>query len=442
LLETVRQYAYEKLAETGDAQRVRRYHAVFFLRLAEAEPELRGGRQETWLAYLEREHDNFRAALSWALERGEVELGLRLGGALGEFWYLSGHLGEGRRWLESTLTAGAGGSESARAKALIWAGSMRWILREQDDYERLTDLGEEGLALYRRLGNDAEVALALQTLAYAESQRNRLERATALAEEAIRLQRASADTGGIARSLPILGFVALARHEYDRAIALHEENLAIAREARDSFAIVVSLIQGALAYSGSDELRRARTLCEEGLSLAWRLKMMPLLAGHLHVSAILAGRQAAVAARLWGAAEALRESLNISLAPIELSYYGPLMDDARSQASEAAWEAAWNEGRSMSAEQAIDYALKSRASQHRENGASEPPDSYPAGLSAREVDVLKLVARGLTNAQVAKDLYISPNTVNRHLNSIYRKLGVNSRAAATSLAIETRLTAP
>jgi DNA-binding CsgD family transcriptional regulator len=319
---------------------------------------------------------------------------------------------------------------------------MRWILREQDDYERLTDLGEEGLALYRRLGNDAEVALALQTLAYAESQRNRLERATALAEEAIRLQRASADTGGIARSLPILGFVALARHEYDRAIALHEENLAIAREARDSFAIVVSLIQGALAYSGSDELRRARTLCEEGLSLAWRLKMMPLLAGHLHVSAILAGRQAAVAARLWGAAEALRESLNISLAPIELSYYGPLMDDARSQASEAAWEAAWNEGRSMSAEQAIDYALKSRASQHREDGASEPPDTYPAGLSAREVDVLKLVARGLTNAQIAKELFISPNTVNRHLNSIYRKLGVNSRAAATSLAIETRLTAP
>ena len=96
LLETVRQYAYEKLSEAGEAERVRRRHAVYFLRLAEeAEPELKGGQQETWLGYLEREHDNFRPALSWALERGEAEMALRLGGALGEFWYLAGHLGEG-----------------------------------------------------------------------------------------------------------------------------------------------------------------------------------------------------------------------------------------------------------------------------------------------------------------------------------------------------------
>ena len=186
LLEAVRQYAHEKLTGAGEEERLRQRHAAFFVRLAEeVEPELKGGHQETWLVYLEREHDNFRAALSWALERGGAELALRLAGALGEFWYLSGHLGEGRRWLESVLTAGAEGSEPARAKALTWAGAMRWITREQDDYERLTDLGEEGLALYRRLGNDAEVALALQTLAYAESQRNRLERASALAEEAI-----------------------------------------------------------------------------------------------------------------------------------------------------------------------------------------------------------------------------------------------------------------
>jgi len=186
LLEAVRQYAHEKLTGAGEEERLRQRHAAFFVRLAEeVEAELKGGHQETWLVYLEREHDNFRAALSWALERGGAELALRLAGALGEFWYLSEHLGEGRRWLESVLTAGAEGSEPARAKALTWAGAMRWITREQDDYERLTDLGEEGLALYRRLGNDAEVALALQTLAYAESQRNRLERASALAEEAI-----------------------------------------------------------------------------------------------------------------------------------------------------------------------------------------------------------------------------------------------------------------
>jgi len=436
LLETVRQYASEKLEVSGDAGEVRSRHATWFLALAEvAEPHLKGRGQEAWLERLEAEHDNFRAALSWALERGEVELGLRLGGALGEFWYLSGHLGEGRRWLELALTEGAGGPETARAKALTWAGAMRWITREEDDYERLADLGEEGLALYRKLGNDAEVALALQTLAYAESQRNLLERASALAEEALKLQRASADTGGVARSLPILGFVALARHEYDRAIALHEESLALAREARDSFAIVVSLIQGALAYSGSDDLRRARTLCEEGLSLAWQLKMMPLLAGHLHVSAVLAGRQAAVAARLWGAAEALRESLNISLAPIELSYYGPMIDAARSQASEAVWEAAWAEGRAMPPERAVEYALSTLESADKPSS----PTAYPANLSAREVEVLKLVAQGMTNARIARELYISPRTVNAHMGSIYHKIGSSTRAEAARFASENGL---
>jgi predicted ATPase/DNA-binding CsgD family transcriptional regulator len=435
LLEAVRQYAHEKLTGAGEKERLRQRHAAFFVRLAEeAEPELKGGRQETWLAYLEREHDNFRAALSWAFERGGTELALHLAGALGEFWYLSGHLGEGRRWLESVLTAGAEGSEPARAKALTWAGAMRWITREQDDYERLTDLGEEGLALYRRLGNDAEVALALQTLAYAESQRNRLERASALAEEAITLQRASSDTGGVARSLPVLGFVALARHEHERAAALHEETLALAREAEDSFATVVSLIQGALAYSGLGELRRARTLNEEGLGLSWQLKMMPLLAGHLHVSAVLAGLQgqAEAAARLWGAAEALRESLNISLAPIEVSYYDPLMDAARSKVDPEAWEVAWAEGRAMPPEKAVEYALSTLAS------SAKAPSTmrYPADLSVREVEVLRLVARGMTNAQIAQELYISPRTVNAHLGSVYHKIGFHSRAEATRFAAE------
>ena len=110
---------------------------------------------------------------------------------------------------------------------------------------------------------------------------------------------------------------------------------------------------------------------------------------------------------------------------------------ARAQLDDAAWQAAWNEGRAMSPEQAVDYALQSRATQ-REN-TSPSPETYPAGLSTREVDVLKLVAQGLTNAQIARELFISPNTVNRHLNSVYRKLDVTSRAAATRFAAEHRL---
>src|SRR3954471_2821957 len=288
---------------------------------------------------------------------------------------------------------------------------MRWITREQADFERLVDLGEEALALSRELGDQTEVALALQTLAYAESQRNHLERASVLAEEAIKLQRASADTGGVARSLPILGFIALGRHDYERAVKVYEESIALARElareAQDSFAIAVTLIQGALAYSEAGDHSRARTLCQEGLELTWKLRMMPLVSGHLNVSAVLAGLrgQPTEAARLWGAAESLRESLNISLAPIERSYYDPPIEAARSQLDDATWKTAWTEGRRMSLEQAVEYALEPPPELPHE---AQAPPAYPADLSAREVEVLRLGAGGLTNAQVAQELYISP----------------------------------
>jgi non-specific serine/threonine protein kinase len=385
------------------------------------------------MEYLE-EHDNFRTALSWALEHDEVGLGLRLAASLGEFWYLSGHLSEGRRWLEAALAEGTGEPRAVRVKALTWAGAMRWIAREQADFERLVDLGEEALALSREIGDPSEVALALQTLAYAESQRNHLERASALAEESIKLQRASEDAGGVARTLPILGFVALARHEHERAVRVYEEGIALARESEDSFAIAVTLIQGALAYSGAGDHKRARILCQEGLDLTWKLGMMPLVSGHLNVSAVLAGLrgQPTEAARLWGAAQSLRETLNISLAPIEQSYYDPPIQAARSQIDDATWKAARAEGRRMSPEQAVEHALESLQTPAPTSATPE----YPADLSAREVEVLRLVARGMTNAQIASELYISPRTVNAHLGSVYHKIGSNTRAEATRFASE------
>src|SRR5215217_2701624 len=122
-----------KLEESEEAEVVLRRHALFFLTLAErAEPELKGAGQEEWLVLLEEEHDNFRAALSWALEQGEAELALRLGAALGEFWHMHGHLSEGRRWLEGALAKGDAASV-ARVKALAKAS---WIAWEQTDLER------------------------------------------------------------------------------------------------------------------------------------------------------------------------------------------------------------------------------------------------------------------------------------------------------------------
>jgi predicted ATPase/DNA-binding CsgD family transcriptional regulator len=435
MLEPVRQYARERLEESGERGRVRNGHAAFFLALAEeAEPALMGARQDVWLERLEREHDNIRAALSWALESGAVEVGLRLAGALGEFWYMRGHLGEARRWLEATLSRGES-AESARIKPLAL---FTWIATEQGDYERSAITGEENLALSRKFGNDEQIALSLYALGLVKMHRNELERAAELMEEAVTLQRASGDTAGLSRTLPALGLVAAARHDYERALEIHEESLMLARAAEDDFMIGFSLGVGALAHLGQGDYDRAEALCVEGLQRSLRQGMVTQAADILHVAAALAGSQGqpARSARLWGAAETLRETLGTDLSPVERSHYGPYVAAAKDLLDEATWEAAWAEGRRLTPEQAVRYAI---SEDERPTPTTPEPSAYPAGLSAREVEVLGLAAKGMTNAQIAKELFISPRTVNRHLNSIYHKLGVGSRAAAARFAVEHNL---
>jgi DNA-binding CsgD family transcriptional regulator len=137
--------------------------------------------------------------------------------------------------------------------------------------------------------------------------------------------------------------------------------------------------------------------------------------------------------RLWGADEALREASGLSLSPFERSHpdYEGYQAAARSRLDETSWEAAWAEGRAMTPEEAIEYALKSK----------EPPSPQKetAGLSECELEVLRLVADGLTDPQVASRLYVSRRTVGNHLSSIYRKLGIPSRAAAAKAAVERSL---
>jgi predicted ATPase/class 3 adenylate cyclase len=145
MLETVHEFAREKLRQSAEAEEIRRTHAEYFLTLAEeANPQLRGPNQLQWLERLEAEHDNMRAALSWALERNEVEVALKLGGALSGFWLLRDYHSEGRRWLEEALTMDGRGSPGSRAMALAGAG---WLAKDQGDLDRAKEACEEGLEL-------------------------------------------------------------------------------------------------------------------------------------------------------------------------------------------------------------------------------------------------------------------------------------------------------
>src|ERR671921_1626647 len=436
LLELVRQYARERLDESEDGTEVEQRHATFFMGLAEeAERKLMGPDQSRWLVSLENDHDNFRAALAWSLgEGGDAGFGVRLAAALWPFWFARGYLSEGRRWLESTITRSAPAVTLARAKALNGAGSIATF---QDEYEAAKALIEEGLALNRELGDEEGIASSLANLCGVAmlGQRDDIPALAAL-EEAKALRPKITNRRTVGNLLILEGRVALARGDLERAVELGEESLEMYRAARDAYGIVMCLLHIAFVTLAQGDYERTAPLLREGLQLSWELEHKVFIQ---YCVTALAGVAASKgfpvrAARLWGAGERLSEISGGHIVREGKSTidYERTLTAARSRLDEAAWTAAWAEGRAMSPERAIEYAL--------ERGATpEPaatPQTYPAGLSVREVDVLRLVAAGLTNAEVAERLFLSPRTVDWHLSSIYRKLGLHSRAEATRFAAE------
>src|SRR5215203_3713541 len=200
MLETIREYAQERLEESGEAVAVSRAHAEYFLALAEeAEPMLWGAEDAMWLDRLDQEHDNMRAALSWAIEHEEATLALRVSGALRWFWYMEGYYGEGRRWLEAALGKdwGAAAAE-ARARALEGVG---WLASSQGDLDRAQAAAKEGLKLSTEAGlGDVVVADFLNVLGDAARHRGDYERAAELLEKSLALHKTVKDTRGVAWS--------------------------------------------------------------------------------------------------------------------------------------------------------------------------------------------------------------------------------------------------
>ena len=435
LLETVRQYGGEKLDSSGEEAEAGRRHAAFFGGFAEeAERELGGPDQARWLTGLEAEHDNLRAALSFSLgERGDPGSGVRLAAALTDFWFARGYLSEGRRWLESAITRTGPATTLARAKALNGAG---WLAAYQDEYGAAKAHIEEGLALYRELGDKEGIASSLVILGSVAAMGQREDIPVAdLVEEAILLKPELKDRRTLAQLLVLEGRVALARGDLQRSVALWEETLALHREARDALGIVMCLTNIGLLRLAQSDHERSATLLREGLCLARELDHKTFVQYCIIGLACLAAFRShpVRAAQLWGAAEGMSEAYGAHFSHAgraAIDYEGRL-DIARSQLDAAAWTAAWAEGRAMPPEQAVEYALE-------QDEGPEPtvPELYPSGLSVREADVLRMVATGMTNAEVAEKLFLSSRTVGWHLGSIYRKLGLHSRTEATRFAAE------
>ncbi len=232
MLETIQEYGLECLKTAGDWEPARRAHALCFLGLAEqAEAELTGPKQSLWLDRLEKDHDNLRAALSWAEEQGEAAVGLRLGAALWRFWTVRSHMREGRERLERLLALpGAEARTRARARALHGVGT---IIHELSDYAEARSFMEESLSIWRELGDKQGVAVALNSLGWLAFQLGDFGTARSLSEEGLLLHRELGERRGVAVALFNLGMVALHRSEYAAALCLFEQSLALRREIGD-----------------------------------------------------------------------------------------------------------------------------------------------------------------------------------------------------------------
>jgi len=320
---------------------------------------------------------------------------------------------------------------------LAHLGRLAWYQR---DALRAIAWYEESLVQCRAMGDRLLSCLPLVGLAQAELSQGHAARARTLLEECLTISRAFGINLGNATILNLLGQLALQQGELPQAEALLKDSARLASEIGDRHTVAQSrLLQAALATL-QREYAVARLRYEEGLSTALDIKHTGFIASGLKGLGCVAAAQGlhTWAAVLWGAAEPLRESRSVA-PPRDL--YERVVALVRTQLGEAAFTAAWAQGRSMTPEQAL---AAQETAEMPLSAPTEPPSlppaktspAYPGGLTVREVEVLRLIAQGMTDAQVAEQLVISPRTVNWHLTSIYSKLGVSSRAAATRYAIE------
>jgi predicted ATPase/transcriptional regulator with XRE-family HTH domain len=358
MLEPVRQYAREKLEESGEAEASSRRHAGYYLALAErAEPLIRGHEQVRWLDRLEAENDNLRAAIGWSLEAGEAQTAARFGWALGMYWVMRARHGEGRLLMEQTLAQGDGLPAQMRAKVL-WA--LAACVYGLGNDEHLLEMSEEGAALFRRAGDGHGEAYALGMVGFAALRLNELDRAARALEEALEGLRKHEDAWGSAQVLNYLAIVPLRRGEYRRAAGYAEEALALTRQTGDRLAGNISLYILAQAAWATDEQERAARYLRESLVLASELAEKVDSAYCMQGLAAVAGARGEPrrVARLLGAAEALLEAAGLVLyAQINNELHQRAASAARELLGEGAWTAAYDEGRALSFEEAVAYAL-------------------------------------------------------------------------------------
>jgi predicted ATPase/DNA-binding SARP family transcriptional activator len=394
LHELVRQFAGEKLEQVGEAGGTMDQHATYFLALAElADSHLYDSSQKAWLDRLEMEHDNCRAALAWSHKADDAESGLRLAGALGRFWYVRGYFSEGRHWLEEGLAQG-GAQAIVRAKALSWAAELAgdqadntiaraliqasielyreagdkrglamalthfvWFIFDKDNDRLAQSYLEESVLLFRAVGDQWGLAWALYTHAFLSDRQGDELAARASAEESLALYRAFGDEWNLAGPLSVLGNLALRRGDFAGARDYYKKGLDLWCETGDQVGIASGQRRLGILARVQGDYPRAATLLAESLATEQELGRMPECAQCLVELAKVAAEQGQLvrAARLFGATDLVQEANGAEIFLLDRPSYD---HNVRTHLDEATFAAAWAEGRTMTLEQAIAYALE------------------------------------------------------------------------------------
>jgi predicted ATPase/DNA-binding CsgD family transcriptional regulator len=473
MLETVREFAREQLTDVGEMGALRRAHARCLMALAEAvEPDLDTVEREHAMARVRAEQENVRAALRWALDAGDADVGLRLFGAL-MAWYGFAALPEGYRWATALPALPAAGvTPRVRAKALLGGGifaatagddgaarawleesialyreldERRWLglalawlgLVLQSDLPAARTAAEESVAHLRAVSHHAGLAQAITGLGATLVKLGEHAAARGLLDEAVALCRATGNRWWLDVPLARLGELAQLQGNYALVRACFEEAFAVARAVgKDWTAAYYRVTLGWLALQDGD-VARANRFFREGRGMSRDLGLT------LGVAAGLEGLAAAVvhrgdamrAARMLGTADTMLSGRR-HVDPIRREFLARTVAAVRGMLTEDAFAATWVAGRALPLEQAIAEAAAEVGTSVTGTFAPAPAReaAYPDGLTAREVEVLRLIAAGQSTREIADALVISPDTVERHVTNLYAKIGAQNRADATAYA--------
>jgi non-specific serine/threonine protein kinase len=435
MLETIREFGLEQLATNDETEQAMERLAGWCRGLvAGSEWTFYTAVQWQLVERLETEHDNFRAVLDWAIKRGDAATAHALIDSLGRFWFLRGYLNEGRNWGERGLAMSDQSPTPERSMALAMTGLIAW---GQGDYARARTLAEAGLSLAREINSDMGILSGLLAHGYVAEDEGRFADGETYLSQVLELCRAWGWTTWAGHALNGLGVIDYERGNVERAASRFEEALDSFRSIGNTYGIGFVLTNLAKVARERGDFAAAAALYAESLELRWEQGDKLSIAGTFRglASVAASARQYERAARLWGAAEALRAAIGAP-PPRHRGRSQQAVAITRAALGESAFEAAWAAGHALPVSEAVAEALAAVPN------AGEPTTLLPAtaknrfGLTPKELEVLRLLPRGLTNKEIGEALFIAERTVTTHVQHILAKLDVGSRTEAAALAVD------